>query len=328
MRRYASSARTAPPRRADALFGRGGNDTLNGGAGDDELTGDLGADNLNGGAGDDELHSRQEFSSATFSADILADTDPNERGASLNGDGGDDIITVSHDFHGTMTINGGLPVAGAVGDRDLLRFAGDFFSHTNPNATNRVDLEANNGTTPFGSAMEIFNIDDVHGSNYYNDLFRGNNGANALRGFGANDRLEGRGGADTLDGGTGRDVADYSSSLGVDVDLARATQTGADAQGDRLIGIEEIDGSLFADTLRGNNGANLLFGNGGSDRLEGRAGADTLNGGNNFDSASYEFVERQGDSGAQQRRRRRRRLRRPCGRRHLRLDRGAHRLVL
>src|SRR5262249_27935960 len=143
------------------------------------------------------------------------------------------------------------------------------------------------GNTPFGSTLIVTGIENVTGDDY-SDVFRGDNGDNVLRGFGGNDRLEGRGGADTLDGGDGTDVADYSSSLGVNVDLTRATQLGGDAQGDTLINIEEVDGSNFIDTLRGDGGANYLFGDDGSDTLEGRGGADTLNGGNGFDIASYE----------------------------------------
>ena len=279
----------------DVLSGGEGDDTLNGGlTGDDTLVGGDGRDNLSGGTGDDELFSRGEGPSAVvYAAASLDDIALTEQGGNMNGGGGDDIITISHDFHGTMTVDGsGLPVAGSdeTTEHDLLAFGGDNYFHTNSNGNvfNIVDLEAGTGRTPFGATITVANIDDVHGDSFYKDVFRGDNGANALRSFGNNDRLEGRGGADELDGGSGIDVADYSSSLDVDVDLQRATQFGADALGDRLTGIEQIDGSLFADTLRGNNGANYLFGNSGSDRLEGRVGADTLDGAAGIDAASYE----------------------------------------
>jgi Ca2+-binding RTX toxin-like protein len=204
------------------------------------------------------------------------------RGGTLDGGAGDDTITTTHDFGGTMTIIGGTGV-------DTLRFGGDFngYSGGGDPLFNRVDLEAHNGTTPFGSALIVKEIENVLGDDQYNDVFRGDNGANILRGFGGDDRLEGRGGADTLDGGDGTDIADYSSSLSVNVDLERAAQIGSDAQGDILIGIEDIDGSHFIDSLRGDNHANYLFGSVGDDTLEGRGGADTLDGGIGFDNASY-----------------------------------------
>ena len=62
---------------------------------------------------------------------------------------------------------------------------------------------------------------------------------------------------------------------------------GGDAGGDVLISIENVTGSLFADSLIGSSAANVLAGGGGNDTLTGLGGADTLNGGNGFDTASY-----------------------------------------
>jgi Ca2+-binding RTX toxin-like protein len=278
----------------DTLFGGAGSDVLLGGTGSDDLFGQSGADTLKGGEGADDLFGGDNndflFSNGTDYGDfVLSVTDPRadsafvDVGGTLDGGAGDDSITTSHDFSGTMTIIGGSGT-------DVLRFGGDYniFEHPSGVVFNRVDLEAHDGTTPFGSALIVRDIENVLGDDRYDDVFRGDNGDNILRGFGGADRLEGRGGADTLDGGSGTDVADYSSSLGVNVDLERATQFGADAQGDTLISIEDVDGSHFIDTLRGDNHVNYLFGSAGNDTLEGRGGADTLNGGIGFDAASYD----------------------------------------
>ncbi|HEY9344285.1 MAG TPA: calcium-binding protein, partial [Inquilinus sp.] len=117
----------------------------------------------------------------------------------------------------------------------------------------------------------------------------GNAGANILSGWGGGDVLRGGAGADRLDGGAGTDAASYyTSAAGVTVDLAAGTGTGGDAQGDILIGIENLTGSNLAnDTLIGNAGANTLAGWGGSDVLRGGAGADVLDGGAGTDTASY-----------------------------------------
>jgi Ca2+-binding RTX toxin-like protein len=120
------------------------------------------------------------------------------------------------------------------------------------------------------------------------DLLVGNEAANVLKGMRGDDVLEGYEGADTLDGGKGLDTATYAhSNLGVDVDLARASQAGGHAQGDVLVSIENVTGSGLADVLRGDAGANLLNGGAGDDVLEGRGGADVLNGGVGSDTASY-----------------------------------------
>ncbi len=52
-----------------------------------------------------------------------------------------------------------------------------------------------------------------------------------------------------------------------------------DALGDVLLGIENLQGSGFNDSLTGNDLANSLYGMAGADRLWGRGGADALYGG-------------------------------------------------
>lgn len=285
----------------DTLFGGAGMDTLLGGDGNDDMFGGTGDDTLRGGTGSDELFggdgNDRLFSSGPFSqgGPIGADTGfvtyldtvgdaALDAADTLDGGAGNDTITVAHDFTGTTTIDGG-------DDIDELRFGvdGSHFKNSPPaDIFNTVDLEAQTGVTPFGGQMIVRGIENVTGDDY-RDVFRGDDNANVLRGNEGDDRLEGRGGADTLDGGAGaHDVADYASSLGVDVDLERATQLRNDAQGDVLIDIEDIEGSKYADNLRGDDGANRLFGNNGGDLLEGRGGADTLDGGLGTDVASYE----------------------------------------
>jgi large repetitive protein len=111
-------------------------------------------------------------------------------------------------------------------------------------------------------------------------------------GFGGNDVLRGGAGADTLDGGAhdhaatgpytwaGGDTVDYgASSAAVDIDLTRATQIGGHAEGDSLIGIENVIGSAYNDSIVGDEGHNFLDGGAGDDTLRGGAGDDTLVGG-------------------------------------------------
>jgi Ca2+-binding RTX toxin-like protein len=113
------------------------------------------------------------------------------------------------------------------------------------------------------------------------DSLVGTAGDDLLSGGGDNDTLAGLGGNDTLDGGTGIDTADYTqAAAGVNVWLALS---GAQATGgagtDTLVGIENLLGSAFADTLRGNGLANALAGADGDDSLNGGGGSDTLDGG-------------------------------------------------
>jgi Ca2+-binding RTX toxin-like protein len=102
-----------------------------------------------------------------------------------------------------------------------------------------------------------------------------------------NDTVQGGAGADSLNGGAGtQDVVTYrDSGAGVNVSLATGvTGIGGDAQGDTLVGFENLTGSGFSDTLFGNGDANVLRGEAGDDRLDGAGGSDQLFGGTGRDS--------------------------------------------
>jgi Ca2+-binding RTX toxin-like protein len=117
---------------------------------------------------------------------------------------------------------------------------------------------------------------------------QGTSGADTLNGGGDNDVLIGGGGGDTLDGGNGLDTIDYSASASaVTINLEAGTASGGDAQGDTLLNIENITGSVHHDTLTGDSLANILNGGDGDDSLRGGAGADALDGGTGTDTASY-----------------------------------------
>ena len=51
--------------------------------------------------------------------------------------------------------------------------------------------------------------------------------------------------------------------------------SGADAQGDKLMAIENLEGSALADALTGDDLANVLVGGGGDDTMAGGRGDDT-----------------------------------------------------
>ena len=109
------------------------------------------------------------------------------------------------------------------------------------------------------------------------DTLSGGNGDDVMRGYGGDDTLDGGEGADYIDGGAGIDTADYSASTAaVEIDLEAGTGLGGSAEGDVLIGIENILGSDQNDVLVGSLTANTLIGGGGADTLSGAAGDDTL----------------------------------------------------
>jgi len=135
-------------------------------------------------------------------------------------------------------------------------------------------------------------IENLSGSSF-NDTLTGDANANRLRGLAGDDTLSGGLGADTLDGGVGVDTADYgaaNSAVTVGLYILGAQATGG-AGTDTLIGIENLRGSLYGDTLTGDFGDNRLEGLAGNDVLEGWLGNDLLSGGSGDDT----FVYRAGD---------------------------------
>lgn len=108
-----------------------------------------------------------------------------------------------------------------------------------------------------------------------------------MSGDAGNDVLVGGADGDTLDGGAGTDTADYSGSgAGVNVTINASGNTGGDAAGDTLAGIENLIGSSNGDTLVGDAGNNVIDGADGADTISGGAGNDTLIGGAGIDTIS------------------------------------------
>ena len=119
-----------------------------------------------------------------------------------------------------------------------------------------------------------------------------------LDGRDGDDTLIGGAGADYLNGGDGdNDLASYfNSDAAVFVDLTADTASGGHAEGDELDNIENVNGSLYDDVLRGDDldnrlgghhGTDQLFGEDGDDVLLGGNGGDLLDGGTGIDTADY-----------------------------------------
>jgi hypothetical protein len=124
-----------------------------------------------------------------------------------------------------------------------------------------------------------------------NDVLRGLGGNDILYGGSGNDRLVGGAGDDRLRGERGGDTADFRDAPGsVQASLRLGVASGHGA--DQLTGIERLQGSRYADVLRGSaarnrisagGGADRVYGGGGADKLFGRGGNDRLEGGRGRD---------------------------------------------
>ena len=310
----------------DELYGDGGRDTLTGGDGDDVLNGGSDNDSLMGDDGDDSAFagSGNDTVEGGDGDDLLIGEAGNDvlygesaNGSSsamsndlLSGGDGDDLIFGGV---GNDTIDGGNgndTLNGESGNDVLIGGAGAD-SMNGGTGIDTVDYSANAVGVNARLYQELavggdangdilIDIENVIGSNF-NDTLIGESGgvANRLEGGAGNDLLNGGSGADTLIGGAGSDTAEYSgSNNAVNVRLYQQIGLRGEASGDQLIGIENLIGSRFDDTLLGQSlgEANFIsggdgndFANGGSgnDTLRGGRGADTLEGGNDFDTADY-----------------------------------------
>jgi serralysin len=285
------------------LRGNLGDDRLNGGGGNDYLRGDEGADELDGGSGFDLVY----YHTSNYAVRINLSDGSAERGGHAEGDTLANIERIIGSVYGDVIFgdsnanvlngnNGNDILAGNAGQDRIDGGDGtDWAYYRDSNIGVKINLGDNASETGgHATGDTLVSIERVLGSSY-NDLIRGDggnnylvggDGADLLYGGSGNDYVRGDEGADHLDGGTGWDLAFYhTSSQRVLINLADGvSESGGDAAGDVLTGIERIIGSNYNDIINGDGGANDLRGNRGNDTLRGGSGNDRLQGdeGNDF----------------------------------------------
>ncbi|WP_310619791.1 calcium-binding protein [Flexibacterium corallicola] len=148
-----------------------------------------------------------------------------------------------------------------------------------------VRLDGMAGTTGgHAEGDSLSSIEHLIGSGF-RDVLIGNSDDNTIQGGDENDTLIGGLGADLLDGGSGQDTANYASAgAGVKLDLQLGLGIGGEALGDKLVSIEVINGSQFADMISGSTGVDEIKAAGGNDTVFGGAGEDNLRGGSGNDT--------------------------------------------
>lgn len=277
------------------LTGSANADNLTGNSTDNVLSGGLGADRLNGSDGIDTASYASstlgvtvnlanlgaQVSAGEASGDILSNIENllgsakidilagNALANTIDGAGGNDILLGAG---GNDTLQGGAGndiLIGGTG-ADILEGGDglDTVSYVTSSRGVGVILSKVVQTGVGDPSGDILSgIENVTGS-AFNDTLTGNAGANVL---------EGGAGADILDGSGGSDTASYAASnSAVTVDLGNGmNNSGGDAEGDILISIANLSGSIHGDSLTGNNGSNVLTGGLGGDYLNGSGGTDT-----------------------------------------------------
>ena len=241
--------------------GTSGNDTLAGGDGDDSIDGLAGDDSINGGDGGDTLI-------GGLGNDSL-----------FGGTGGDAFIADA----GNDTLDGGAILV------NFPRLESNKGIYTNSPAAVTVNLATGSAQDGWGGTDTLRNINFVFGSNFADQLTGGTAMIPELFSVGL--------GNDTIDGGlitgSGVSVANGNGGFGnsnlvfytdspaaVQVDLGLGSATGGGGN-DRLININGVLGSDFADNLNGSNSTTMV------EVFSGEAGNDTIDGGLGLDSATY-----------------------------------------
>lgn len=276
------------------LAGAAGNDVLDGRVGDDTLLGGLGNDHLTGGAGADILDGGEGIDTANyFSEDGVSTQGVSISLANATASGGDaegDTLISIENLTGTIyddQLEGDASnnrLSGERGNDILIGGAGDDVLIGGRGAdvmdggdgidtadytlsTQGVIIDMANGLAGSGDAQgdSFVSIEIVQGS-YHDDQIYGTDGDNILRGG-----L----GADWLDGRGGYDIADYSrSDTAISINLSTGLGTDGDAEGDVLVSIEQITGSIFNDTFIGGDNGDTFQGGAGNDSLSGGIGSD------------------------------------------------------
>ncbi len=297
----------------NAFDGRGGNDTIHGGAGVDNVdyfmatggaTVNLALGTASGASGNDALSGIENVNGSNFDDVLVGD----DGGNFLQGNGGNDSLSGGvgqdnlHGGDGNDTLRGGDQedyLVGGAGNDSIDGGAngtfGDNVSYFDSTSGVEVDLAAGfTADDGLGGQDTLANVEHVEGSQH-DDTLSGDGVTNWFRPGAGDDHVDGRGGLDV--------VMYEGASAAVVIDLQAETATGAAIGSDTLVSIEAVHGTSFADTvtlsnfIQPNQQGGYVFGRGGADSLVGGAGNDNLIGGSgndtlvgtlaNSDNASY-----------------------------------------
>lgn len=297
MRGYAGNDTIDAGRGDDLLYGDEGDDSLSGFFGDDTIYGGSGNDTIRGSAGDNLLYGgtgNDEI--GTFNGNSTVEGGEGNDRISIGGGyllayggDGDDTLVGARANDNLDGGNGNDLIYGSYGSDWITPGAGnnviyggdqaDMVSYVDSTSRVVVDLTAGRASHHGTGVDQLFEVENVTGS-IYGDLITGDAGSNRIRGLGDYDWMVGSRGSDTFEGGTGRDTVAYSSyATGVNANLMTGVGYKAVFHVDTFIGVENLTGSSFNDTLTGDNDRNILRGLAGDDFIYGNAGNDTIDGG-------------------------------------------------
>jgi Ca2+-binding RTX toxin-like protein len=302
---------------------------ITGGNASDNIYGGGGTDTLIGGASSDTFHITNalqavaglQIDGGTGIADILAiDMGDGQvadfRSTSLLGLETLAFISASSDYAGAIFNADQFSQFTEI--RSVPRFVNDqskaifIFGLTNQDLSNISFARWISRASPVGGFSNSISLwgtsaaDSFTGTEVDDFIYSGDGRDNLNSGEGRDVfYIEGSDRADNIDGGVDKDTIDFSlwtnTSFRYNIDLSNGTYTlssnsaGAEGIG-TIVNVENVTGSSFGETIKGNAGFNVLRGlagndtlngDGGNDTLFGGAGADSLDGGADSDEANY-----------------------------------------
>lgn len=194
---------------------------------------------------------------------------------------GDDDLIGTIDADNIFGFEGNDSISGQDGDDVIDAGAGDD-SALGGDGDDTITM-GDGADFAFGNAGDDTIFGNAGNDNLFGELtsetIAGVVGDDSLFGGDGDDFLRGGLGDDYLDGGTGSDRASYfgiQTGVRVDLRIQGVGQNTIAGGIDTLVGIENLAGSEFADTLIGNNVANWIWTHGGADDVFGFAGDDTF----------------------------------------------------
>lgn len=277
----------------DIIEGGYNNDTIEAGSGNDTVKGDSGHDVIHGQTGDDVIYggTGSDHIYGGSDADSLYGESGNDH---IDGGSGNDYLSGSlgndhlYGQSGSDTLHGG-------GGNDRLEGGSDDDIIYGDDGQDNIDGGSGNDTIYGGNGND--SIDGRSGNDIIyagdlNDVVRAGTGNDYIDAGSGNDKIYAGSNDDFIISGTGRDVVDGGSGIdtvsylaidsAINVDIHRKKVTGGDS--DTLKSIENVIGTNYNDTFRGNRLDNDLNGAGGNDFIRGMTGQDTLTGGSGKDT--------------------------------------------
>lgn len=254
---------------------------------DDFLTGNGLGNDLTGLAGNDVLDGLGGIDLVSYAGDPAGVEVNLALGSARDGFGGTDrlsnieLITGSP-FQDILRGDGGRNMLKGLAGNDILdgganpalgmrpQFIGDTADYISTGAISvAADLLLGRAEDGLGGVDTLIGIEDLIGSDG-NDTLLGDNGKNGFRGFAGNDLIDGRGN----DPSQGDFVSYFLDPQAVSVDLRAGSARDGFGGTDTLRNIENVNGSIFADTLTGDDNGNILQGLNGNDTISGGGGVD------------------------------------------------------